>query len=138
MRRIIITAILTVICAVGACTSFAVNDLPNFGEWMKTNEQQFRRSPKPDAPHKHRDKPMMDDRNQKGPQDGMPPKENQGQGPQNGPQGQPNPPQGPVAPPQGQPNAPQGSMNGNQPDGVVPPQASNTQQGSAQPNTQAQ
>ena len=38
MRRIIITAILTVICAVGACTSFAVNDLPNFGEWMKTNE----------------------------------------------------------------------------------------------------
>jgi len=43
MRRIIIAAILTVISAVGAGTSFAVNDLPNFGEWMKTNEQQFRK-----------------------------------------------------------------------------------------------
>lgn len=42
MRRIIIAAILTVISAVGVGTSFAVNDLPNFGEWMKTNEQQFR------------------------------------------------------------------------------------------------
>ena len=47
MRRIIIAAILTVICVVGAGTSFAVNDMPNFGEWMKTNEQQFRK------PHRH-------------------------------------------------------------------------------------
>ena len=64
MRRIIITAILTVICAVGAVTSFAVNDLPNFGEWMKTNEQQFRKPHRHDGPNQYMDKHMM-------PQDGM-------------------------------------------------------------------
>ena len=42
MRRIIIAAILTVISAVGAGTSFAVMIYQIFGEWMKTNEQQFR------------------------------------------------------------------------------------------------
>ena len=73
MKRIIITAILTVICAVGAGTSFAVNDLPNFGEWMKTNEQQFKKPPKHDGPDKHMDKQHMKDNNQKMPQDGMGP-----------------------------------------------------------------
>ena len=77
MRRIIITAILTVICAVGACTSFAVNDLPNFGEWMKTNEQQFRKPPKHDGPDKRMDKHMMDGNNQMMPQDGMGPNNGQ-------------------------------------------------------------
>lgn len=120
MRRIIIAAILTVICAVGAGTSFAVNDLPNFGEWMKTNEQQFRKPHRHDGPNMHMDKHMMDGNNQMMPQDGMGPNngehmnqngQNQmmpqgGMGPNNGghmhsngqmsPQGQP--PQG------GQPN----------------------------------
>ena len=70
MRRIIITAILTVICAVGAVTSFAVNDLPNFGEWMKTNEQQFRKPHRHDGPNQYMDKHMM-------PQDGMGPNNGQ-------------------------------------------------------------
>jgi len=98
MRRIIIAAILTVISAVGAGTSFAVNDLPNFGEWMKTNEQQFM------------DQHMMDGNNQMMPQDGMGPNNGQhmyqngqmppqGQSGQIGQQGQPGQmPQG------GQPN----------------------------------
>ena len=71
MRRIIITAILTVICAVGAGTSFAVNDLPNFGEWMKTNEQQFRKPPKHDGPDKHMDKQMKDGKDKSDRKDGM-------------------------------------------------------------------
>ena len=110
MRRIIITAILTVICAVGACTSFAVNDLPNFGEWMKTNEQQFRKPHRHDGPNKYMDKHMMDGNNQMMPQDGMGPNNGQhmyqngqmppqGQSGQIGQQGQPGQmPQG------GQPN----------------------------------
>lgn len=128
MRRIIIAAILTVICAVGAGTSFAVNDLPNFGEWMKMNEQQFRKPHRHDGPNMHMDKHMMDGNDQMMPQDGMGPNngehmnqngQNQmmpqgGMGPNNGghmhsngqmsPQGQP--PQG------GQPNgnAPQPPM----------------------------
>ena len=94
MRRIIITAILTVICAVGAVTSFAVNDLPNFGEWMKTNEQQFRKPHRHDGPNQYMDKHMM-------PQDGM--------GPNNGQHMHSNgqmPPQGP-GPQQSNGNAPQ-------------------------------
>ena len=87
MRRIIIAAILTVISAVGAGTSFAVNDLPNFGEWMKTNEQQFRKPHRHDGPNMHMDQHMMDGHNQMMPQDGM--GRNNGQMP---PQGQP--PQG--------------------------------------------
>lgn len=99
MRRIIITAILTVICAVGAVTSFAVNDLPNFGEWMKTNEQQFRKPHRHDGSNQYMDKHMM-------PQDGM--------GPNNGQHMHSNgqmPPQGQM-PMQGQP--PQ-QPNGNAP-----------------------
>ena len=99
MRRIIITAILTVICAVGVVTSFAVNDLPNFGEWMKTNEQQFRKPHRHDGPNQYMDKHMM-------PQDGM--------GPNNGQHMHSNgqmPPQGQM-PMQGQP--PQ-QTNGNAP-----------------------
>ena len=83
MRRIIIAAILTVICAVGAVTSFAVNDLPSFGEWMKTNEQQFRKPHRHDGPNKYMDKHVMDGNNQMMPQGGMGP--NNGQMP---PQGQ--------------------------------------------------
>ena len=106
MRRIIITAILTVICAVGACTSFAVNDLPNFGEWMKTNEQQFRKPHRHDGPNQYMDKHMMDGNNHMMPQDGMGPNNGQhmhsnGQMP---PQGQP--PQQPSG------NAPQQTPNG--------------------------
>ena len=90
MRRIIIADILTVICAVGAGTSFAVNDLPNFGEWMQTNEQQFRKPHRHDGPNMHMDQHMMDGHNQMMPQDGM--------GPNNGQHMQSNgqmPPQGP-------------------------------------------
>ena len=106
MRRIIITAILTVICAVGACTSFAVNDLPNIGEWMKTNEQQFRKPHRHDGPNQYMDKHMMDGNNHMMPQDGM--------GPNNGQHMHSNgqmPPQGQM-PMQGQP--PQ-QPNGNAP-----------------------
>lgn len=106
MRRIIIAAILTVICAVGAGTSFAVNDLPNFGEWMKTNEQQFRKPPKHDGPDKHMDKQMKDSKDKSDRKDGM--------GPNNGQHMNSNgqmPPQGQM-PMQGQP--PQ-QTNGNAP-----------------------
>ena len=71
MRRIIIAAILTVISTVGVGTSFAVNDLPNFGEWMKTNEQQFRKPHRHDGSNMHMDQHMMDGNNQMMPQDGM-------------------------------------------------------------------
>ncbi|MDU2595958.1 MAG: transcriptional regulator [Veillonella sp.] len=110
MRRIIIAAILTVISAVGAGTSFAVNDLPNFGEWMKTNEQQFRKPHRHDGSNMHMDQHMMDGNNQMMPQDGMGPNNGQhmyqngqmppqGQSGQIGQQGQPGQmPQG------GQPN----------------------------------
>ena len=126
MRRIIIAAILTVISAVGAGTSFAVNDLPNFGEWMKTNEQQFRKPHRHDGPNMHMDQHMMDGHNQMMPQDGMGPNNGQhmyqngqnqmmdGMGPNNGQHMQSNgqmPPQGQM-PMQGQP--PQQS-NGNAP-----------------------
>lgn len=77
MRRIIITSILTVICAVGACTSFAINDLPIFGEWMKTNEQQFRKPHRHDGPNMHMDQHMMDRNNQMMRQDGMGPNNGQ-------------------------------------------------------------
>ena len=143
MRRIIIAAILTVICAVGAGTSFAVNDLPNFGEWMKTNEQQFRKPHKHDGPNKHMDKHMMDGKGQQAPQDGqgsnpgqnMPPNGQvppQNQNGQMAPQGQNGqvvpqnqmPPQG--QPPQGQP--PQGQPpQGGQPNGNAPQQAPNSE-----------
>ena len=77
MRRIIIAAILTVISAVGVGTSFAVNDLPNFGEWMKTNEQQFRKPHRHDGSNMHMDQHMMDGNNQMMPQDGMGPNNGQ-------------------------------------------------------------
>ena len=108
MRRIIITAILTVICAVGAGTSFAVNDLPNFGEWMKTNEQQFKKPPKHDGPDKHMDKQMKDGKDKHERKDGKGPMDGQNT-PQNGQPAQPNgqmPPQGP-GPQQSNGNAPQ-------------------------------
>ena len=126
MSRIIIAAILTVISAVGAGTSFAVNDLPNFGEWMKTNEQQFRKPHRHDGPNMHMDQHMMDGHNQMMPQDGMGPNNGQhmyqngqnqmmdGMGPNNGQHMQSNgqmPPQGQM-PMQGQP--PQ-QTNGNAP-----------------------
>lgn len=120
MRRIIITAILTVICAVGACTSFAVNDLPNFGEWMKTNEQQFKKPPKQDKLDKHMDKPIKDGKDRHDRKDGKGPKDEQNF-PQNGQPVQPNgqiPPQG-QAPQVGQPA---------QPNGQVPPQGQPPQQ----------
>ena len=77
MRRIIIAAILTVISAVGVGTSFAVNDLPNFGEWMKTNEQQFRKPHRHDGSNMHGMGPNngqhmhQNGQNQMMPQDGM-------------------------------------------------------------------
>ena len=77
MRRIIIAAILTVICVVGAGTSFAVNDLPNFGEWMKTNEQQFRKPHRHNGSNMHMDQHMMDRNNQMMHQDGMGPNNGQ-------------------------------------------------------------
>ena len=77
MRRIIIAAILTVISAVGVGTSFAVNDLPNFGEWMKTNEQQFRKPHRHDGSNMHMYQHMMDGNNQMMPQDGMGPNNGQ-------------------------------------------------------------
>lgn len=77
MRRIIIAAILTVICVVGAGTSFAVNDMPNFGEWMKTNEQQFRKPYRHDGSYMHMDHHMMDRNNQMMRQDGMGPNNGQ-------------------------------------------------------------
>ena len=98
MRRIIIAAILTVISAVGVGTSFAVNDLPNFGEWMKTNEQQFRKPHRHDGSNMHMDQHMMDGNNQMMPQDGM--------GRNNGQM----PPQGP-GPQQSNGNAPQTTQN---------------------------
>ena len=117
MRRIIITAILTVICAVGACTSFAVNDLPNFGEWMKTNEQQFRKPHRHDGPNQYMDKHMM-------PQDGMGPNNGQHmyQNSQMSPQGQ--------IGQQGQPDQmPQGGQpNGNAPQPPVEQGAPQTTQ----------
>ena len=77
MRRIIIAAILTVICVVGAGTSFAVNDMPNFGEWMKTNEQQFRKPHRHNGSNMHMDQHMMDGNNQMMRQDGMGPNNGQ-------------------------------------------------------------
>lgn len=126
MRRIIIAAILTVICAVGAGTSFAVNDLPNFGEWMKTNEQQFRKPHRHDGPNQYMDKHMMDGNNHMmdgmGPNNGDRMQQNgqnhmmnqDGMGPNNGQHMHQNgqmPPQGQM-PMQGQP--PQ-QTNGNAP-----------------------
>ena len=140
MRRIIIAAILTVICAVGAGTSFAVNDLPNFGEWMKTNEQQFRKPHRHDGPNMHMDKHMMDGNNQMMPQDGMGPNngehmnqngQNQmmpqgGMGPNNGGHMHSN---GQMSP-QGQPpqNQPAQQQNGNVPQPSVEQGAPQTTQ----------
>ena len=133
MRRIIIAAILTVISAVGVGTSFAVNDLPNFGEWMKTNEQQFRKPHRHDGSNMHMDQHMMDGNNQMMPQDGMGPNNGQhmyqncqnqmipqdGMGPNNGQhmyQNSQMSPQGQIGQ-QGQPDQrPQGGQpNGNAP-----------------------
>ncbi len=101
MKRIIIAAILTVISAVGVGTSFAVNDLPNFGEWMKTNEQQFRKPHRHDGSNMHMDQHMMDGNNQMMPQDGMGP--NNGQHMYQNCQNQMMPQDGQI-PPQGQPS----------------------------------
>lgn len=124
MRRIIIAAILTVISAVGVGTSFAVNDLPNFGEWMKTNEQQFRKPHRHDGPNMHMDQHMMDRNNQMMRQDGM--------GPNNGQHMYQNgqmPPQGQIGQ-QGQPGQmPQGGQpNGNAPQPPVEQGAPQTTQ----------
>lgn len=146
MRRIIIAAILTVICAVGAGTSFAVNDLPNFGEWMQTNEQQFRKPHRHDGPNMHMDQHMMDGNNQMIPQDGMGPNNSQhmyqngqnqmipqdGMGPNNGQHMYQNgqmPPQGQIGQ-QGQPGQmPQGGQpNGNAPQPPVEQGAPQTTQ----------
>lgn len=122
MRRIIIAAILTVISAVGAGTSFAVNDLPNFGEWMKTNEQQFRKPHRHDGPNMHMDQHMMDGHNQMMSQDGMGP--NNGQHMYQNGQNQMMPQDGMgrnngQMPPQGQPS------QGYQPNGNASEQAPN-------------
>ena len=146
MRRIIIAAILTVICAVGAGTSFAVNDLPNFGEWMQTNEQQFRKPHRHDGPNMHMDQHMMDGNNQMMPQDGMGPNNSQhmyqncqnqmipqdGMGPNNGQhmyQNSQMSPQGQIGQ-QGQPDQmPQGGQpNGNAPQPPVEQGAPQTTQ----------
>ena len=124
MKRIIIAAILTVISAVGVGTSFAVNDLPNFGEWMKTNEQQFRKPHRHDGSNMHMDQHMMDGNNQMMPQDGM--------GPNNGQHMYQNgqmPPQGQIGQ-QGQPGQmPQGGQpNGNAPQPPVEQGAPQTTQ----------
>ena len=68
MKRIIITAILTVICAVGSITSFVVNDLPNVGEWIKTNDSQFKshKPPKPPKDHDGHGKYHQDNQGPKG------------------------------------------------------------------------
>ena len=123
MKRIIIAAILTVISAVGVGTSFAVNDLPNFGEWMKTNEQQFRKPHRHDGSNMHMDQHMMDGNNQMMPQDGMGLNNGNhmhqnGQMPAPGQNGQmPAPGQNGQMPPQGQPMPAQGQapqqLNGN-------------------------
>ena len=124
MRRIIIAAILTVISAVGVGTSFAVNDLPNFGEWMKTNEQQFRKPHRHDGSNMHMDQHMMDGNNQMMPQDGMGPNNGQHmyQNSQMSPQGQ--------IGQQGQPGQmPQGGQpNGNAPQPPVEEGAPQTTQ----------
>ena len=124
MRRIIIAAILTVISAVGVGTSFAVNDLPNFGEWMKTNEQQFRKPHRHDGSNMHMDQHMMDGNNQMMPQDGMGPNNGQHmyQNTQMSPQGQ--------IGQQGQPGQmPQGGQpNGNAPQPPVEEGAPQTTQ----------
>ena len=124
MRRIIIAAILTVISAVGVGTSFAVNDLPNFGEWMKTNEQQFRKAHRHDGSNMHMDQHMMDGNNQMMPQDGMGPNNGQHmyQNTQMSPQGQ--------IGQQGQPGQmPQGGQpNGNAPQPPVEQGAPQTTQ----------
>ena len=118
MRRIIIAAILTVISAVGVGTSFAVNDLPNFGEWMKTNEQQFRKTHRHDGPNMHMNQHMMDGNNKMMPQDGM--GRNNGQYMhQNG-----------QMPPQGQQGQPGQMPQGGQPNGNAPQQQNN--QGTSQ------
>ena len=118
MRRIIIAAILTVICAVGAGTSFAVNDLPNFGEWMKTNEQQFKKPPKHDGPDKHMDRDRKDKKGQQIPQACQ------------GPQGGQNMPQNGQMPPQNQNGQmmPQGQNGQVVPQGQMPPQGQPPQQ----------
>ena len=124
MRRIIIAAILTVISAVGVGTSFAVNDLPNFGEWMKTNEQQFRKPHRHDGSNMHMDQHMMDGNNQMMPQNGMGPNNGQHmyQNSQMSPQGQ--------IGQQGQPGQmPQGGQpNGNAPQPPVEQGAPQTTQ----------
>ena len=108
MRRIIIAAILTVICVVGAGTSFAVNDMPNFGEWMKTNEQQFRKPHRHNGSNMHMDQHMMDGNNQMMRQDGMGPNNGQHMY-QNG-----------QMPPQGQSGQPGQMPQGGQPNGNAP------------------
>jgi len=146
MRRIIIAAILTVICVVGAGTSFAVNDMPNFGEWMKTNEQQFRKPHRHNGSNMHMDQHMMDGNNQMMPQDGMGPNNGQhmyqncqnqmipqdGMGPNNGQhmyQNSQMSPQGQIGQ-QGQPDQmPQGGQpNGNAPQPPVEQGAPQTTQ----------
>ncbi|WP_251424486.1 transcriptional regulator [Veillonella agrestimuris] len=106
MKRIIVTAILTVIFAVGTVTSFIANDLSNVTQWLQTNESQFKKPPKHD-----RHKENKDGKYNKDMRDGK-----------HSPAGQPMAPNGPMnGAHQGQPmNSPHTPMNN--PDGNMPQQ----------------
>lgn len=125
MKRIIVTAILTVVFAIGTVTSFVANDLSNLTQWMQTNEAQFKKPFKHDYHRDDRDKKyhkgdtvgkevkdcnMLKDRENIQPQ-GNDREHHPNHVPMNGDlQGQPmNPPQEQsMNPPQGQPvNTPQ-------------------------------
>lgn len=113
MKRIIVTAILTVIFAVGTVTSFIVNDLPNVTQWMQTNEAQFKKPPKHDGPHNVRKDIHHDGHMEDGKYDGLHRDDRRMEvpnGPMNGgPQGgSPMPPQGAPAL-QGNGQVPQGA-----------------------------
>lgn len=118
MKRIIVTAILTVVFAVGTVTSFIVNDLPNVTQWMQTNKAQFKKPPKHDGPRDHKKDDQLDKPKKEGKHDDLHDKDRKGahqDGPMNGgPRGgSPMLPQGAPAPQgngqvhQGLPVAPQ-------------------------------
>lgn len=114
MKRIIVTAILTVIFAVCTVTSFIVNDLPNVTQWMQTNEAQFKKQPKHDGPHNVRKDIHHDGHMEDGKYDGSHREDRRMEvpnGPMNrGPRGgSPMPPQGAPAPQGNAPAVPQGA-----------------------------
>lgn len=65
MKRIIITAILAVICTVGGATSFVMNDLPSYTAWKQDNAQQFKKTPKYDGIDQQKDKYYDNDKDYK-------------------------------------------------------------------------